>query len=574
MSPPDPALPAALSELLSSVVEWRGDFVAIFSPSNEAVYLNDQGRRLVEAGVLLDIARTTFLDFFAAEDHAFVREVVLSEVERGTRWIGTLRLRNMRTGGPIAVELEVFRLPAQANGLVYFAVIAQHLSIRLRAEARSRALLDAGAALSHTLEYDEALSELAKLVVRRLATYCLIDVFPESAVGRREIKRMASYHIDAARRDLVARLAEFVPGPGDLAHPIISAFADGASTLVTDVDDAWIERSTLGPEHAGLLRALGVRSWVTVPLVARGKVLGALTCVLAEEVTYRPGFDHGYEAEDLFLIEELGRRAGSAIENARLYEYQRNIAATLQAASLPTSLPHIDRMRLSADYRPGSAEATIGGDWFDAFELADGRVILTVGDVLGHGLHAAVSMTKLRQAMQAAAMVDADPSLMLRVADATLLLHDPDGFSTALAAVFDPATHGFAYASAGHPGPVVRYADGRVEELPTSGMLLGVRSGTVRLVQSIAMPANCMVVLFTDGLVEATRDITEGHRRLCEALERLDIEEENPARALINAILEGKPAMDDIAVLCVRIAPPGAHEEPAIQAVYGDSALL
>ena len=565
MSTHDSGMSAALGELLSSVVEWRVDFVAIFSPAGEAVYLNDRGRQLVEAGVLLDVARTTFLDFFAAEDRAFVRDAVLADVERGSRWHGTLRLRNMRTGAPIAVELEVFRLPPQADGLQYFAAIAQYLSVRLRAESRSRALLDAGAALSHTLEYDEALAEPAKLVVHRLATYCLIDVFPEAGGERREIKRMATYHIDPAKRHFVARLSDFVPDLGHRAHPIIAAFWDGASTLVTDVSDAWLVAASLGPDHADVLRSLGVRSWVTVPLVARGKVLGALTCVLATELAYRPGFDHGYEAEDLFLIEELGRRAGAAIENARLYEYQRNIAATLQAASLPATLPTFDRLRLSADYRPGSAEATIGGDWYDAFELPDGRVIFSVGDVLGHGLHAAVSMTKLRQAMQAAAMVYADPSLMLRVADATLLLHDPDGFSTALAAVFDPAAQSFAYASAGHPGPVLRHEDGRIEELPTAGILLGVRAGNERPVRSIALPLQCTLVLFTDGLVEATRDIAEGQRRLRAALARLDVDQENPARALIDAVLEKKAAMDDVAVLCVRFLPTDVLEEAAAQ---------
>jgi serine phosphatase RsbU (regulator of sigma subunit) len=571
LSSRDPGVPAVVSELLAAVVELRGDFVGIFSPVNEAVYLNDHGHRLVESGALTDAHRRSFFDFFAPEDHAFVREVALAEVGRLGRWSGTLRLRNMRTGMPIAVELEIFRLPALAADRPYFAAIARDLSARLRSEARSRTLLDAGAALSHTLEYDDALVELAKLVVRRLASYCLVDVFAE-ANGRREIRRVATYHIDRAKRDLVASLADFIPDVEQYANPVVAAYRDGGSTLVTDVDEAWILRASMSPEHAEILRALGVRSWLTVPLVAHGKLLGALTCVIAQEQAHRLGFLQGYDAEDLFLVEELGRRAGAAIENARLYEYQRNIAVTLQAASLPVSLPRIDHMRLAADYRPGDDEATIGGDWFDAFELADGRVILSVGDVLGHGLHAAVAMTKLRQAMQGAAMVEADPRLMLRVADATLLLHDPNGFATALAAVFDPATHTLTYASAGHPGPLLRHPDGRVEDLPSSGLLLGVRSGADRMVRSIEMPANCTVLLFTDGLVEATRDVAEGHRRLSSALAKLDIERPNPARDLVDAVLEGKRASDDIAVLCVRIAPPSAPEEPAMQSIYAGSA--
>jgi hypothetical protein len=569
MNAREPGAPEMLAALQSAALERRSDFVAIFSPDRDALFLNDFGRRLVDAGS--GPLNQTFFEFFPAEDLALVREVVLGEVARSGRWSGMFRLANFRSGEPVPVELEVFHLSSGAGGPPYLAMVGHRLSAHLRAEARNRALLDAGAALSHTLEYQEALQGLAELVVRRLATYCLIDVFREGG-GRRDIRRVATYHIDRSKRELVARLAGFVPNLEQAEHPVIAAFADGASTLVSEVDDAWLASVSLSAEHVTVLRALGIRSWLTVPLVARGKILGALTCVLAAETTKRPGLSTGYDAEDLFLVEELGRRAGAAIENARLYEYQRNIAVTLQSASLPTSLPHIDRLRLAADYRPGSNEATIGGDWYDAFELADGRVILSVGDVLGHGLHAAVSMTKLRQAMQSAAMVDADPSLMLRVADATLLLHDPDGFATALAAVFNPASHTLDYASAGHPGPVVRHADGRIEELATSGILLGVRTGAARHVRTVAMAANSTLLLFTDGLIEATRDVAEGHRRLHSALAELNIDQPNPARALVDAVLEGKPATDDIAVLCIRIAPPGSPEEPAVQSTYAGSA--
>jgi hypothetical protein len=567
MSVEKPTLEPGLADLLSSVVERRGGFVCIGSWTEEAVYLNAHGRRMVEADSGLDIRRTSLLEFIAPDDQAYFREVIAAEVDRRGRWSGDFRLRNLRTGLPIAVALEIFRLAVGLEEGACVAMVAHDISERVRSESRTRLLVDAGAALSNSLEYEQTFQELARLVVHGFASYCIIDIFSESG-GRKGIRRVAAAHVDPIRRPLVERLVEFVPDLEFRNQPIATALLEGTSTLMHEVDDEWIEGITLDSDHAAVLRELGLRSWMTVALVARGKILGSLTCGIGEESRYRAGFAHGYDAEDLFFVEELGRRAGTAIENARLYEYQRNIAVTLQAASLPSSLPHIDHLRLSAEYRPGSDEATIGGDWYDAFQLEDGRVVLTVGDVLGHGLHAAVTMTKLRQAMQSAAMVNADPVVMLEVADRTLGLHDPHGFATAMAAVFDPLDHGLHFASAGHPPAVIRYEDGIVDELQITGTLLGVRMGSPRKSSFITLPPQCMLVFVTDGLTEATRDISEGNQRLRDAISALDVTGASVARWVVDTVLAGAKGTDDIAVLCARIAPDQAREEAPRQATY------
>ncbi|HEV2643344.1 MAG TPA: PAS domain-containing protein, partial [Candidatus Elarobacter sp.] len=146
------------------------------------------------------------------------------------------------------------------------------------------------------------------------------------------------------------------------------------------------------------------------------------------------------------------------------YERAHRIAVTFQDASLPKTLPIIENLRLSADYRPGNTESTIGGDWYDAFLLPDGRVALTIGDVLGSGLAAAVIMGKVRQSMRSAAVLSPDPESMLDVADRTIRDESDDTYATALAAIYDPRVGQFSIASAGHAGPVLRHADGRIEE--------------------------------------------------------------------------------------------------------------
>ncbi len=245
---------------------------------------------------------------------------------------------------------------------------------------------------------------------------------------------------------------------------------------------------------------------------------------------------------------------------ARASPRERRIAVSLQEASLPRTLPRFDHLHLTAYYRPGKTEATIGGDWYDAFLLEDGRVVLTIGDVLGNGLRAAITMTKLRQAMQAAAMVEADPNRMLDVADKTLRLHDPDAYATAIAAIYDPKTQATTFASAGHPGPLLRTAGGSVEELGCPGLLLGLRTGKDRRSRVVATPPNSTLVFYTDGLTEATRNVDEGQARLEEALAGLDVRGDGAARAVVDIVLRGEDAGDDVAVLIATVTPPAESQ--------------
>jgi serine phosphatase RsbU (regulator of sigma subunit) len=285
-------------------------------------------------------------------------------------------------------------------------------------------------------------------------------------------------------------------------------------------------------------------------LVANGRILGALSCGIGDEARERMSIPVAYDAEDLFFIEELGRRGGIAIENALTFEHERSIAAALQTASLPVTLPSAPGFKLYAEYRPGKAEATIGGDWYDALLLENGSVVFTIGDVVGNGLRAAIVMTKLRQAMQAAVMVDSDPNVALTVADRTLRLHDADGFATALAARYDPVTRRLRFASAGHPAPILRHPDGRIEELTNPGMLLGMRFDESAPTRVVTIPRGSALVFYTDGLVEATRDMAEGQRRFHAALERGHfLSSDAPARALVDEVLAQLEGNDDIAVL-------------------------
>jgi PAS domain S-box-containing protein len=564
--------PEEVRELFGPLVENSFDFVAIASTDGRLVYLNDAGIALVEAGAPQAVRDRHVTDLFAPEDLPYYREVIAPELERSGRWSGDFRLRQLLGERTVHVNLNLFVLRDQrTNAPLATAIVSQDIADRRRSEQRLRALVDAGAVLSHSLDYEATFQNIADLVVRAVATFCLIDIFNEDGAGDRVFERVAFAHADRAKIASLQRLGSSVPSRDHKDHPVVRAAFDGSSSLIPVVDDEWLDRAVTSPEHAAIMRELGAHSLLTVPLVAGGKILGALTCGLAMDPASGAAPIYSYDAEDLFFVEELGRRAGAAIENARMYQHQRHIAVVLQAASLPETLARVDHLRLDAAYRPGSAEATIGGDWYDAFALEDGRIVLTVGDVLGHGLHAAITMTKLRQAMQSAAMVNADPNLMLDVADKTLRMHDADGYATALAAIYDPPSRTLTFASAGHPGPALATPDGKVCEFASPGLLLGLRGGNDRDTKDIEIPVNAVIVFFTDGLVEATRDIEEGHRRLHEALANPEIiYGPAPASSIVDAVLAGRPAGDDIAVLAATLAPPSEPAAPGDQTEYVD----
>jgi PAS domain-containing protein len=546
-----------VARALGPLVEASIDLVAIASSDWYVSYLNPAGFAMLgiergDTGVPISLT-----DLFPPDDLAYAREVVLAEFARGGRWKGTFRLFDRATSTALPVTLELYAL-RDDFGAESIAIVARDISESRRADQRLRFLVDAGAALSQSLDRVETFDRLTELIVSSFATYCAIDVMTTNEAGLRTIERVAAAHVDRPGPDFLRDLNSFLPNIDRSEHPPTRAILLGTSSLLSEIDNSWIDRVITSPMHADFLYKLGLRSLVTVPLVAGGDIVGALSCALANENAHRPTLKASYDAEDLFFLEELGRRAGTALFNARIYERERRIADSLQAASLPRSLPELPGMRIDADYRPGSAEATIGGDWYDAFVLADGRVAISVGDVVGHGLLAAITMTKLRQAMQAAAMVDACPRTMLRVANATILVHDPGAHATALAGILDTERHTFEFACAGHPAPLVRSEDGSIEEITCRGMPLGFVENVSYEKTSIDVPERATFVAFTDGLVEATRDILAGYDMLRGALnDRNVLAAASPARAIADYVLAGVDARDDVAVLTIHVDATG-----------------
>ncbi|HEY4439006.1 MAG TPA: SpoIIE family protein phosphatase [Candidatus Elarobacter sp.] len=284
---------------------------------------------------------------------------------------------------------------------------------------------------------------------------------------------------------------------------------------------------------------------------------------VADDVLFRPveQLELAARVETMLRARRLSLRLQRMSE---LYEHERRIARRLQDAALPRTLPQVPGLTFDAYYHAGSDQAQIGGDWYDAARLADGRIVLTVGDVLGSGLDAAVTMANVRQILRGVAHVHPDPATMLDAADRTLQGDPAEPMVTAFVGVLDPVTSLLTYASAGHPRPLIRHRDGALQELCAVGLPLGVPGRVPRTTEYVAMPPDGLLVLYTDGLTESTRDLVDGEERLRLAL-RDDAIVAAPqlARRLLNEVAVGG-SPDDVAVFTVFRHDP----EPSLSQIH------
>lgn len=298
----------------------------------------------------------------------------------------------------------------------------------------------------------------------------------------------------------------------------------------------------LAPE----VQALDIRSAITVPLHSRGETFGAL-------VVYRCGEGAiPYQERDLPAFEDIGRRLSIAIDHAGTLARERRISEALQKALLPQpeTLPSATGIRFVAEYRASSQEADVGGDWYDAFALPDGSIAVSIGDVTGRGLAAAGLMGKLRQGMAMATMYESDPARILDAVDHHLRTRNSSAIATAFIGIIDPGRKCMRYAVAGHPPPLLR-REGELLELRSGGLPLGLRDAAREESQTISLDGAQLLLLYTDGLIEATRDVAFGERRLRQmASSEAILFVHNAARFLCDACLP-LDAQDDTAVLTI-----------------------
>ncbi|MFJ4981384.1 PP2C family protein-serine/threonine phosphatase [Streptomyces coeruleorubidus] len=292
------------------------------------------------------------------------------------------------------------------------------------------------------------------------------------------------------------------------------------------------------------------RPLLCVPLPTRRAPLGVLTLS-------PPGAR--WDPDDAVMLIELTRRASIAIDNARRFEHNRDIAETLQRALL-TDLPATPGLSLAARYLPATHGLNIGGDWYDAFPQRDGGLITVVGDVTGHGLHAAVMMSQLRTALRAYAVDGDSPGRLLTRLHRFLHHLQPDLYATAVIARLHPDEPTLTWAAAGHPPPVLRLPDGTVRTLDAKpGAMLGIPLTQEIGDHTVRLSPGSTLALYTDGLVERrAQGIDPGIERLASALggfrsAELDADLEGSADRILHPLLSDSERDDDVCLLLCHI---------------------
>lgn len=250
------------------------------------------------------------------------------------------------------------------------------------------------------------------------------------------------------------------------------------------------------------------------------------------------------------LVEARAAAARRELRQTVLYDEERRVTTLLQTALTPDRLPSIANVELSAIYVPAALERRVGGDWFEALELRDGRILLLVGDVAGHGLDAAVVMKRARQAILGAAIRADDPSRILSTAN-RMLTEQSVGMVTAVCCVFDPETMQFVYATAGHPPPIVAARSG-VRVMEYGGAPLGVIDDPDVTSYDGTLEQASLVVLYMDGAIEDQLDAARGEASLIAAAAQ-HRERNDPAAAIFGSLFGQRRPRDDVAILTMRV---------------------
>ncbi|MFJ3305070.1 SpoIIE family protein phosphatase [Streptomyces sp. NPDC086549] len=533
--------------------------VLIVGGDGRLLLANDEARRLL--GLPADAERRGITDLGLNEDLA--RLLASDRPATDEVYLAADRL--------LAVSKRLTAPHGPVSSVVTLRDTTELRALAGRAEVvggRLNLLYDAGLRIGTTLDVKHTAEELAEVAVPRFADIVTVELL--DPVLRGEDSSGATARIPELRRSAVAgldadhhlhpvrELIRFVPD-----HPVSTAMAEGRPVLVGDLS-ASDGRLTQEPEHARWILDRGIHSLLVVPLRARGVVLGVVDF-------WRAQGSPSFEDEDVSLAEELAARAAVCIDNARRYTREHAMAVTLQHSLLPRALPEQSALEVAYRYLP--AQAGVGGDWFDVIPLSGTRVALVVGDVVGHGLHAAATMGRLRTAVHNFASLDMPVEELLgrldelvAQIDAEEVVAAEDGQrmitgATCQYAVYDPASGRLAIATAGHPGPAVVRPDGAVDfpELPVSPPL-GLGAGLPVETAELTVPEGSRLVLYTDGLIEdRTRDLDAGLEALRDALTGPGRTPEATCAAVMEAMLSDRPR-DDIALLVARTRRLGPEQ--------------
>jgi PAS domain S-box-containing protein len=534
-------------EQLEAILQGVGDGITVQAPNGELLFANRYAANAIGFDDPEELLRTPVAEV--------VRRFELRDEEGNPMPLDRLPGRRALMGEQGAQELVRFRVRDTGEerwslvtaspvfdegGRVRFAInIFQDVTARRRIEESQRFLGEASALLGSSLDYRSTLRGVAQMAVSRLADWCV--VFIRELGGLRQLEVA---HADPSKTELVQRLQEMYPFDESRPGALRDVLTTGTSQLLSEVTQEMLRAAARDEKHYGHLVQLGLRSAMIVPIRAAEQVLGAIVFVSAES-------RRRYDQEDLATAEELARRAGLAIEHARMFRERSRVAETLRRSLLPTVLPRIPGLDIAARYH--SAVDGIGGDFYDAFSAGDGSWCIVIGDVSGRGAAAAAMTSLARYTVRTAATGQSSPGEALRTLNRLLLGSEQEPeFCTIAVARLKPSQGETTavISSGGHPRPL-RIRDGDVREVGGEGTLVGMVEEPVFHDQEVRLVEGDILFLYTDGLVERRPGGMPTLQRLLADCSRM--EPEAIADRVNRELVEPGPSRDDVAFLVARV---------------------
>jgi PAS domain S-box-containing protein len=438
-----------------------------------------------------------------------------------------------------------------ADGAVLMAInVFEDITEHKESELRARFLADAATVLASSLEYETTLQQVADLAIPAFADGCVVDLADQDG----QLVPVAMAHRDPEKATLMATLREAYPADPRAPRGVGHVFRTASSELYGELDAELIRQEAQDDRQRELVDAIGVRSLMIVPMSTGGRRLGTIAFSLSES-------GRRYDRADLTVAEELARRAGVAIDNARLYRERSYIARTLQKSLLPPELPEVAGAEVAARFHPAGEATEVGGDFYDMFDTSHGWGIV-MGDVCGKGADAAAVTALARYTLRTLGVQETSPAEVLRKLNDALLRQRTDRrFCTVAYASMQVNGGGTAevcLSTGGHPLPFVLRADGTVEAVGEPGTLLGVLPDVRLSDTAVRLERGDLMVLYTDGVIEARgpsgmfdSDALAEVLAGCAGLDAISVATRIESAAL--EIQEGN-ARDDIAILVVRIS--------------------
>jgi serine phosphatase RsbU (regulator of sigma subunit) len=371
-------------------------------------------------------------------------------------------------------------------------LVLEDITAVKEAEVRTRVLADSGRALVESFDFEQRLVNVANMAIPALADWCAIYLADDAL----NLRRVVTAHRDPEKQWLAERIAALVGDRMDATTDLGRVIGTGTSIMHKEVSIQMLARRARTAEQLRLLRALQLRSAVVVPLRVPERTVGAMVLATAES-------RRQFTGEDLELAEQLGRRAGVALENARLQRQVADIAQTLARSFLPPSeLPDVAGWEVASLYRPIVSELRIelGGDFLDLLEVGS-HWFAVIGDIEGKGVLAATVSGLMRHGTRLAAQRRPEPAGVLEQLDEALTGYPSDVTATMLCTRLGKAD--LTIASAGHPAPLVANLEGEARELRARGPMLGAFPDAEWRERSFEIATGELVLFYTDGISEA-----------------------------------------------------------------------